>query len=107
VQGKTPKAAQQLIDDARALEDAGAFAVGFACHNPVACTMSGLPASRASSPASRIRRVQSALSGDVAPARNHTLIASVRFAIRYCAPARTALSLAMCRNWRSPGTFSQ
>jgi 3-methyl-2-oxobutanoate hydroxymethyltransferase len=27
VQGKTPKAAQQLIDDARALEDAGAFAV--------------------------------------------------------------------------------
>ncbi|HJT67335.1 MAG TPA: 3-methyl-2-oxobutanoate hydroxymethyltransferase [Pyrinomonadaceae bacterium] len=27
VQGKTPKAAQQLIDDAKALEDAGAFAV--------------------------------------------------------------------------------
>jgi 3-methyl-2-oxobutanoate hydroxymethyltransferase len=27
VQGKTPKAAQQLIDDARAMEDAGAFAV--------------------------------------------------------------------------------
>ncbi|HKR22580.1 MAG TPA: 3-methyl-2-oxobutanoate hydroxymethyltransferase [Pyrinomonadaceae bacterium] len=27
VQGKTPKAAQQLIDDANALEDAGAFAV--------------------------------------------------------------------------------
>jgi 3-methyl-2-oxobutanoate hydroxymethyltransferase len=27
VQGKTPRAAQQLIDDARALEDAGAFAV--------------------------------------------------------------------------------
>src|ERR671910_1222306 len=27
VQGKTPKTAQQLIDDARALEDAGAFAV--------------------------------------------------------------------------------
>lgn len=27
VQGKTPKAAQELIDDARALEDAGAFAV--------------------------------------------------------------------------------
>ena len=27
VQGKTPKAAQQLINDARALEDAGAFAV--------------------------------------------------------------------------------
>jgi len=27
VQGKTPKAAQQLIDDAKAMEDAGAFAV--------------------------------------------------------------------------------
>lgn len=27
VQGKTPKAAQQLIDDAKALEDAGAFAI--------------------------------------------------------------------------------
>jgi hypothetical protein len=74
---------------------APARTASFASHNPVACTMSGSPTRRASSPAACTSADTRAVSGGCGGMMYHTFIAAAPHALWERTACRTAASSAM------------